>query len=194
MAISPHSALLRVLLSACILTLSSAVFEDQAREYSWNKQFVGRVKNALFAPRGKDRVFVATDASVIASIDVRSGELQWRKVLDEEDVPSALGLLHKPPSLVSLSRNGTRLRAWQASDGALLWDSPECLGTGTTEGTAAFLMLPDLDKDGQMDIALVCSSKLVVSAGDLPKRRDVTSVTHFVSGELHCCKRCIGLR
>lgn len=171
MGTSHRFTLLKAVLSACIFTLCTAVFEDQAREFSWNKQFVGKVTNALFAPRGKDRVFVATDAAVIASIDVRSGELQWRKVLDEEDVPSALGLLHKPPSLVSLSRNGTRLRAWQASDGALLWESSECLGTGTAQGATAFLMLPDLDKDGQMDIALVCSSKLVVSQGALLQKK-----------------------
>jgi hypothetical protein len=175
----PMGLLLQYALSLALLAASfqctAAIFEDQAREYSWHKQFVGKVTQAIFAPRGKDRVFVATDSSVIASVDVRSGDLQWRKVLDENDIVTDMGILHKPPSLVTLSRDGTRLRSWQATDGALLWDSAECLGE--IPGPSSLLMLPDLDKDGQLDMAVACSGKLAVR--DTGPLNTICQAVHF---------------
>lgn len=63
-----------------LFRLVSALYEEQAGFLDWHKENVGSVKYAHFAPRGRERVFVATEAAVIASLDTKDGSIVWRQV------------------------------------------------------------------------------------------------------------------
>lgn len=51
-----------------------AIFEDQAGQSDWYQQHIGGVSLAEFAFRSRERVFLATDSDVVASLDLRDGE------------------------------------------------------------------------------------------------------------------------
>ena len=63
-----------------LFRLASALYEEQAGFLDWHKENIGSVKQAHFAPRGRERIFVATDAAVVASLDTRDGSIVWRQV------------------------------------------------------------------------------------------------------------------
>jgi hypothetical protein len=60
----------------------SAMFQDEAGLYDWVKENVGPVRHAAFASKGKAAV-VATEIGVLASLAVKSGAINWRRVLSE---------------------------------------------------------------------------------------------------------------
>ena len=143
--------------SACLLAwaiAAHALFEDQAGQYSWQKEFVGDIRQALFAFKGRDRLFVGTAANALASLDLRKGGLIWRQTLTPDDAIAGIALVPKPASVVSLSAQG--LRAWRAGDGALLW-------AAALEGSGGSLrVLPDVTGDGSSDIAVLAGGRLKV--------------------------------
>jgi hypothetical protein len=146
-------------LALCLLgaaIAAHALFEDQAGQYSWHKEFVGDVRHALFAFKGRDRCFVGTGADVLASLDLRKGGLIWRQALAAGDSLAAITLVPKPACVVSLSAQG--LRAWRAGDGTLLWDAA-MEGAG---GSSVLRVLPDVTGDGSSDIAVLAGGKLRV--------------------------------
>lgn len=63
-----------------LLPLVQAICEEQAGFLDWHLSNIGAVKYAQFAPRGRERVFVATQAAVVASLDTRDGSIAWRQV------------------------------------------------------------------------------------------------------------------
>ena len=70
------------LLGAVLLLLpfAHALYEEQAGILDWHKSNLGAVNHAQFAPRGRERVFVATEAAVVASLDTKDGSIVWRQV------------------------------------------------------------------------------------------------------------------
>lgn len=150
------------LVSLCLLAvaiIAHAVFEDQAGQYSWHRDFVGEIRQTLFAFKGRDRAFVSTEANVVASINLRQGDIVWRQVLAAGDSIDAIALVPKPACVLSLSQQGRHLRAWHAGDGVLLWES--LLG-GSPSGNTALRVLQDVTGDGSSDIALLAGGKLQV--------------------------------
>ncbi|CAA6666006.1 unnamed protein product [Spirodela intermedia] len=99
------------------------------RMFSWfplddlYQQYIGKVKHAIFHAQkaGRRRVVVATEENVIASLDLRRGELFWRHVLGENDsvdqIDIALGKY-----VITLS-SGSILRTWNLPDGQMVWES-----------------------------------------------------------------------
>ena len=161
------------LVSLCLLAVAiaaHAVFEDQAGQYSWHREFIGEIRQTLFAFKGRDRAFVSTEADVVASINLRQGDIVWRQALAPGDSIDAIALVPKPACVVSLSQQGRHLRAWHAGDGVLLWES--FLG-GPPSGSA-LRVLQDVTGNGSSDIALLAGGKLLVS-----------TCARFV----HACKR-----
>lgn len=74
---------MRSVLSLAVLLLvplATAIYEEQAGFLDWHKENIGGVRQAQFAFRGRERVFVATEAAVVASLDTKDGSIVWRQV------------------------------------------------------------------------------------------------------------------
>ncbi|PQM34223.1 hypothetical protein Pyn_29537 [Prunus yedoensis var. nudiflora] len=114
--------LLLIFLSSTNLSLS--LYEDQVGLMDWHQQYIGKVKGAVFHTQksGRRRVVVSTEENVIASLDLRHGEIFWRHVLGSNDVIDGIDIaLGK--YVITLSSGGGILRAWNLPDGQMVWES-----------------------------------------------------------------------
>jgi hypothetical protein len=110
---------MRAALMLC--TPAAAMFEDQAGAYDWYKPFVGPVTSAALHSK-IPRLFLGTQRNVVGSLHLRDGNIAWRRLLDDGDTVDSTMLIETPvTALLSLSGNGTFLRAWDQVDGALKW-------------------------------------------------------------------------
>ncbi|CAN7037612.1 unnamed protein product [Brassica rapa subsp. trilocularis] len=116
------SLLLLVFLSSAIVSFS--LYEDQVGLMDWHQRYIGKVKHAVFHTQkaGRKRVIVSTEENVVASLDLRHGEIFWRHVLGTNDaidgVEIALGKY-----VITLSSQGSTLRAWNLPDGQMVWET-----------------------------------------------------------------------
>ncbi|KAJ7965963.1 ER membrane protein complex subunit 1 [Quillaja saponaria] len=104
--------------------LSFSLYEDQVGLMDWHQQYIGKVKHAVFHTQktGRKRVLVSTEENVVASLDLRHGEIFWRHVLGPNDVIDGLDIaLGK--YVITLSSDGTLLRAWNLPDGQMVWEA-----------------------------------------------------------------------
>ncbi|KAG0503467.1 hypothetical protein HPP92_003539 [Vanilla planifolia] len=104
--------------------LSSALYEDQVGLADWHQRYIGKAKQAVFHSHktGRKRVIVSTEENVIASLDLRTGEIFWRHVLGQNDSVNHVDIAHGK-YVVTLSSEGSVLRAWNLPDGQLIWES-----------------------------------------------------------------------
>lgn len=131
----------------------------------WHQQYIGKVKQAVFQTQkaGRKRVIVATEENVVASLDLRRGEIFWRKVLGAKDAVDEIALaLGK--YVVTLSSEGSVLRAWNLPDGLLVWES---ILTGS-DSSKSLLLVPETLKVDKDSVILVygCGSLHAVSSID----------------------------
>ncbi|XP_068652377.1 uncharacterized protein [Aristolochia californica] len=103
---------------------SMALYEDQVGLMDWHQQYIGKVKHAVFHTQksGRKRVIVATEENVVASLDLRRGEIFWRHVLGDNDAVDQFDIALGKYA-VALSSNGTVLRAWNLPNGQMVWES-----------------------------------------------------------------------
>ncbi|XP_052170277.1 uncharacterized protein LOC127786708 [Diospyros lotus] len=104
--------------------LAFALYEDQVGLMDWHQQYIGKAKHAVFHTQktGRKRVVVSTEENVIASLDLRHGEIFWRHVLGPNDAIDELDIaLGK--YVITLSSEGSILRAWNLPDGQMVWES-----------------------------------------------------------------------
>ncbi len=151
------------LLCLGLLAPVHAIYKEQAEQHSWYQQHIGKVKDALYAFKGRDRLFVSTEKSVIASLDLRDGRITWRQVLLPDEEVEGIALTPKPAAVVSLIRKGQTLRAWHAGDGTLLWESILASKESAVDIPSRLLVLPDVTGDGSTDIAVLGGSRLQVT-------------------------------
>ncbi|TMW65798.1 hypothetical protein Poli38472_008440 [Pythium oligandrum] len=110
------------------------IYEDQAGEFDWSVQNLGRVvavaygggdkRSAATSARGSGRaVYVASDSRsrALARLDAKTGAIKWRNVLYADDAVDAIELTNY--GLLSLSGGGKNVRMWDAVDGSLVWDN-----------------------------------------------------------------------
>ncbi|PSR91789.1 ER membrane protein complex subunit 1 like [Actinidia chinensis var. chinensis] len=118
---------IKVFLLLLFLSCSHSVFsiyQDQVGLMDWHQQYIGKVKHAVFHTQkaGRKRVVVSTEENVIASLDLRSGKIFWRHVLGADDavdeIDIALGKY-----VITLSSEGSILRAWNLPDGQMVWET-----------------------------------------------------------------------
>ncbi|MBA0846064.1 hypothetical protein Goarm_022438, partial [Gossypium armourianum] len=89
-----------------------------------HQQYIGKVKQAVFHTHktGRKRVVASTEQNIIATLDLRSGEIFWRHVLGPNDVVDGIDIaLGK--YVITLSSGGSILRAWNLPDGQMVWES-----------------------------------------------------------------------
>jgi len=98
------------------LVLVRAIYEEQAGEFDWQLENIGFVEKAF---HGK-KTYVSTEDGVIACLNTKTKEIDWRVVLspDEKVVEMVLG----PGKLFSLSNNSI-VRCWDILSGSLIWDA-----------------------------------------------------------------------
>ncbi|XAR70870.1 hypothetical protein NMG60_11027904 [Bertholletia excelsa] len=114
--------LLLLFLSSSLPSLS--LYEDQVGLMDWHQQYIGKAKHAVFHTQktGRKRVVVSTEENVVASLDLRRGEIFWRHVFGPKDaideVDIALG-----KHVITLSSEGSIIRAWNLPDGQMVWES-----------------------------------------------------------------------
>ncbi|CAN6353318.1 unnamed protein product [Urochloa humidicola] len=128
MAAPPRRPLLALiaglLLVASLATFAEAIYEDQVGLADWHQKYIGKVKQAVYHSQksGRRRVVVWTEENVISSLDLRSGDIFWRHVIDKNDPLDQLSLsLGK--YVLTLSSGGTILRAWNLPDGQMIWET-----------------------------------------------------------------------
>ncbi|KAK2446230.1 ER membrane protein complex subunit [Trifolium repens] len=115
---------LSFLLFLSLTNLASSLYEDQVGLMDWHQQYIGKVKHAVFHTQktGRKRVLVSTEENVVASLDLRHGEIFWRHVLGTNDVVDGIDIaLGK--YVITLSSGGSILRAWNLPDGQMVWES-----------------------------------------------------------------------
>ncbi|PWA92275.1 hypothetical protein CTI12_AA081280 [Artemisia annua] len=113
-----------MLLLLLVPTPSFSLFEDQVGFMDWHQRYIGKVKDAVFHTQkaARKRVVVSTHENVIASLDLRRGDIFWRHVLGPNDVVDNIDIaLGK--YVITLSSEGSILRAWNLPDGQMVWES-----------------------------------------------------------------------
>ncbi|EEZ99650.1 ER membrane protein complex subunit 1 [Tribolium castaneum] len=110
-------------ITLCATILSAhAIYEDQVGKFDWKRSFIGKVKHAQFDTK---RLIVTTHENIIASLSPKTGEIQWRQLMEDpqEHQPQ---LLHLDKDAVTVSGGKSRfyVRGWDAPTGSLLWEWP----------------------------------------------------------------------
>ena len=124
-AAAPFAPIMRTAVSLLLLLLqpSAAMFEDQADNIDWYRQNLGRAAHALFLSASTQRLaIIATESSVLAALDLRSGGIAWRQVLPEGENVTALQTNGQVLLSLSSTPEGAFVRLWSLQ-GALLWDA-----------------------------------------------------------------------
>eukprot|EP00882_Tetradesmus_deserticola_P017815 GHRQ01019108.1.p2 GENE.GHRQ01019108.1~~GHRQ01019108.1.p2 ORF type:complete len:198 (+),score=34.15 GHRQ01019108.1:599-1192(+) len=138
-----------------------AIFEDQAGTFDWYKQFVGRPRSVAFLP-GKERVFVATQQSLLASLHTKTGSVAWRRKYTEQDPLEKTVALQKPALLIAASKGGKYVRAWEALEGGFKWEALMFEGTSAVPGASCDIATVDLGQGAGAAVAVVASDVLRV--------------------------------
>ncbi|CAA3017142.1 ER membrane complex subunit 1-like [Olea europaea subsp. europaea] len=166
--------LLLTLFSSTYLTL--CIYEDQVGHMDWHQQYIGKVKHAVFHTQkaARKRVVVSTEENVVASLDLRRGEIFWRHVLGPKDVIDAIDIaLGK--YVITLSSGGTILRAWNLPDGQMIWESTL---SGSTP-SKSILSIPTNLKIGKDNVVFVygggCLYAVASIDGEVVWKNELTS-------------------
>ncbi|XP_062110550.1 uncharacterized protein LOC133822280 [Humulus lupulus] len=133
---------------------SFSLYEDQVGLVDWHQQYIGKVKQAVFHTQktGRKRVVVSTEENVVASLDLRHGEIYWRHVLGSSDAVDGIDIaLGK--YVITLSSGGGILRAWNLIDGQMVWES---FLQGSKSSSKSSLSIPTTNlKVGKDNLILV---------------------------------------
>ncbi|XP_076766760.1 ER membrane protein complex subunit 1 isoform X2 [Xylocopa sonorina] len=66
-----------------LFNLSLCLYEDQVGKFDWKQNYVGKIKFASFDTVSTARkIIVATEENVIAALNLKSGQILWRRVLE----------------------------------------------------------------------------------------------------------------
>ena len=124
MAAGARICMCLVIFASVVPHLVHCLYEDQAGGFDWRQSFLGKVKFAFFdaSTHSSKKLFVATEANVLAALNSRTGNILWRHVLEEHQ-GAIDALLHHGGTLVSLSGRGAFLRSWDISTGSLVWEA-----------------------------------------------------------------------
>ncbi|OVA20302.1 protein of unknown function DUF1620 [Macleaya cordata] len=155
---------------------SFAIYEDQVGLMDWHQKYIGKVKQAVFHTQkaGRKRVVVSTEENVIASLDLRRGDIFWRHVLGSNDIIDEFDIAFGK-YVVTLSSGGSILRAWNLPDGQMVWES-YLQGSMPSK---SFLCIPANLKIGKDNILLVfgrgCLHAVSSIDGDVIWRKELAS-------------------
>ncbi|KAG2393341.1 hypothetical protein C9374_006872 [Naegleria lovaniensis] len=102
-----------------------AILQSEANTYDWMKENIGRVMSVESGFSNKALIVVASNMGVLAGLNVRTGELMWRRVFSEdesiENIYSA-GFDKIVSLSINQSSNKRYIKLWSALDGSLIFD------------------------------------------------------------------------
>jgi outer membrane protein assembly factor BamB len=107
-----------VALSSLVIPIARALYEDEIGQYEWAVQQVGQPTALAYSADAADKVFVGTASGVVASMLLKDGTMQWRRVA----APSGNMRLLRASSrgLLSVTDRGL-VQFWKGSTGDLNW-------------------------------------------------------------------------
>ncbi|CAK9820665.1 ER membrane protein complex subunit 1 [Anthophora plagiata] len=110
-----------------LFNLSLCLYEDQVGKFDWKQNYVGKIKFASFdTVSTAKKIIVATEENVIAALNLKSGQILWRRVLEKGYAGQirALGGI-SDGDLVSVSGGVPAIvRAWDLATGHILHEWP----------------------------------------------------------------------
>mmetsp|Transcript_84401 Transcript_84401/g.176661 ORF Transcript_84401/g.176661 Transcript_84401/m.176661 type:complete len:1037 (+) Transcript_84401:1-3111(+) len=104
-------------IALAVLPTSEALYEDEVGQYEWAYQQIGRPTAVGFA-EGADKLFVASEAGVLASVALKDGSLSWRRWADQAGGMKLLKVAGR--TLVTVSDKNL-VQSWKSSSGDLIW-------------------------------------------------------------------------
>ncbi|RIA80203.1 hypothetical protein C1645_12520 [Glomus cerebriforme] len=114
-----------ILTLTLFVELVSSLYANQAGVIDWHHQYIGTPKVSFFhkfVSRGA-YVLIASDRNVLASINVRSGNIDWRQVFDENENILAFKGYENTAISVSQRDNDYIVRSWESHSGFMLWEN-----------------------------------------------------------------------
>lgn len=124
----PTASLSRLLSLSLLALPCLAVIQDEAYEVDWHIPLVGLSAPAstfFHRPQPDSKaslIYTLTDKKVLAAINPRDGAIVWRHSIAKDVLGfDAASTKARPAEGKVLSAAGSTLRAWDATDGRLLW-------------------------------------------------------------------------
>lgn len=112
------AAALLVALLCALPTAVWALVEDEVGQYEWFLQQLGKPSALAYSADTPDRIYVATGSGVVASVLLKDGTVQWRRVAESNGVVRLLRASSR--GLVSVTDSGL-VQAWKGASGDLSW-------------------------------------------------------------------------
>ncbi|XP_015606269.1 ER membrane protein complex subunit 1 isoform X2 [Cephus cinctus] len=110
-----------------LFNLSLCLYEDQVGKFDWRQNYVGRIKFASFdTVSTAKKIIVATEENVVAALNLKSGQILWRRVFER----GYAGRIHALSGIsdgdfVTVSGGVPALvRAWDLATGHILHEWP----------------------------------------------------------------------
>lgn len=135
------------------------------------------------ASHSSKRVFVSTEANVLAALNARTGQIVWRKVFERQD-GVINKLLHSSKLLLTVSGNGRVVRSWDPLYGNILWESVSTKYIHPNDQRQNFL--PNAMKDHQAILLDAENGGLVVMTNNsirMLSQSDGTEIWEYVVTE-----------
>lgn len=104
--------------AALLPRVATGLFEDEVGQYEWALQQIGQPLAFAYSSDMSDRVFVSSASGVVASVLLKDGKMQWRRVANAKGAIKILRASKK--GLLSVTDEGT-VHAWKSTNGDLVW-------------------------------------------------------------------------
>ncbi|XP_048477544.1 ER membrane protein complex subunit 1 isoform X3 [Plutella xylostella] len=155
-----------------LFNLSVCIYEDQIGKFDWRQSYVGRIKFAQYDTTSTaKKIIVATEENVIAALNLKTGEVLWRHVLETASRGN-IQMLHvsdKRPTFITVSGNTSPyvVRKWSSNTGILLWEMPLTLNTARPELARFFV-----EDDQLIQVAVVPGARLELALYNVMRDSD----------------------
>ncbi|XP_057338794.1 ER membrane protein complex subunit 1 isoform X3 [Microplitis mediator] len=110
-----------------VFNLSLCLYEDQVGKFDWRQNYVGKIKFSSFdTVSAAAKLIVATEENVVAALNLKSGQILWRRVLERGYAGKihALGGI-SDGDLISVSGGVPAIvRVWDLATGHILNEWP----------------------------------------------------------------------
>eukprot|EP00929_Paragymnodinium_shiwhaense_P012930 TRINITY_DN120803_c0_g1_i1.p1 TRINITY_DN120803_c0_g1~~TRINITY_DN120803_c0_g1_i1.p1 ORF type:complete len:1003 (+),score=312.29 TRINITY_DN120803_c0_g1_i1:119-3127(+) len=149
MRVAPRlaGATLAVACSA-LLPLAGAIFEDEVGQYEWHVQHIGEPTVLAYnAQASAERVLVGSRVGVVASLALKDGTMQWRRVASKDPITV---LRAGSKNVISGSSKGL-VQSWKSAGGDLSWQKDysqplvDVLVVGKTKPSSVIVLESELD-------------------------------------------------
>jgi len=127
---------MRILLLLSLIVIGvRALYEDQVGKFDWRARHVGCPNQVQLgrSAAGKDFLLVTSKRNALASINVNSGDIDWRQVQEiNAQIPPTFSVYNPKekeiPYISTLVNGGEYLRVFKRANGLLLFDQRINLG------------------------------------------------------------------